>query len=270
VLETVSHRSRTTSGHGRLRDGGVGVAALVAAGAVWRLFVARPLEQLSDENDRLVHDLSSSLEELSRSRARLVTVADSERRRIERDLHDGAQQRLVAIQIHLALLREQLEDEAPERAVALRGIEDDVELATEEVRALAHGIYPPLLTERGLAEALRAAARTAPLPTTVRVGAVGRYGPQVESTVYFTCMEALQNAAKHADGASGVTIDVSDDGRLRFAVCDDGAGFALAEHPREGSGLANLHDRLAAVGGEIVIESVPGSGTRVAGAIPLR
>ncbi len=245
------------------------IGAVVAAGAVWRLFVSRSLERLTDENDRLVHDLSASLDELSQSRARLVTVADGERRRIERDLHDGAQQRLVAIQIHLALLRERLEDDAPESAAALQGIEDDVELATEEVRALAHGIYPPLLTERGLAEALQAAARSAPLPTSVRIAAIGRYDPEVESTVYFACMEALQNAAKHAGGASGVTIEVSDNGRLRFEVRDDGAGFAPGRMPSDGSGLANLHDRLAAVGGEIAIESSPGDGTRVAGVIPV-
>ena len=210
------------------------------------------------------------LRDLSDSRARLITVADDERRRIERDLHDGAQQRLVALQIRLALLREQIAPTAPEGAAALRRFEGEIELASEEVRALAHGIYPPQLTERGLAYALRAAARSAPLPTTVRIEHVGRYGPAVESTVYFACMEALQNAAKHAHGASGVTISLTENGRLRFEVRDDGPGFAPDEHAHDGSGLANLRDRLAAVGGELEIRSAPGDGTRVAGVIPVR
>lgn len=270
LLDTAWHRSRTHR-RTRYRDGAFGVAALVVTGAVWHRFVARSIERLARENDRLVHDLSASLHELSQSRARLVTVADGERRRIERDLHDGAQQRLVAIQIHLALLRERIEHDAPESAAALHGIEDDVELATEEVRALAHGIYPPLLTERGLKEALEAAARSAPLPTTVWMADIGRYGPDVESAVYFSCMEALQNAVKHAEGASAITIEVSDDGRLRFEVRDDGAGFARdGSSEREGNGLANLRDRLAAIGGSITVDSRPGAGTRVAGVVPVR
>jgi signal transduction histidine kinase len=270
LLDAGSHHSRAHR-HRRHHDGGArAVGFAFAAFAVWRVLVARPRARLAVENDRLVHDLSASRHELLDSRARLVTVADGERRRIERDLHDGAQQRLVAIQIRLALLREQLEQEAPARAVTVRRLEDDVETATEEVRALAHGIYPPLLSERGLTEALRAAARSAPLPTTVHMDHVGRYSADVESTVYFACMEALQNAAKHAEGATRVTIAVADNGRLRFEVRDDGVGFATGGRAYDGDGLANLHDRLAAVGGELEVDSVPGDGTCVAGAIPLR
>jgi signal transduction histidine kinase len=219
--------------------------------------------RVARENEQLVRELSDS-------RARVLTVADHERKRIERDLHDGAQQRLVALQIRLGLLREQIEPEAPESAAALRRFEGEVETAAEEVRALAHGIYPPQLTERGLGDALRSAARGAALPTTVRAEHVGRYDPAVESTVYFACMEALQNAAKHAHGATRVTIEVSENGGLRFEVRDDGPGFAPGGHAPDGSGLANLRDRLAAVGGELEIRSAPGDGTRVAGIIPMR
>jgi signal transduction histidine kinase len=231
--------------------------ALVRAAAAYALVAL--------ENDRLAHDLDASLRELSDSRTRMLSAADRERRRIERDLHDGAQQRLVALQINLALLRDRI---APRESEALRALEREVGAASAEMRALAHGIYPPLLTERGLAEALRAAARLAPLPTTVAAGDVRRYGPEVERTVYFACMEALQNAAKHANGATGVTITVSERDRLRFEVRDDGAGFAPGRGG--GAGLANLRERLASVGGVLDVASVPGGGTCVAGAIPLR
>ena len=251
---------RDAEGHATAR--GALIAAAVTGGALCARAIAA-YARVARENEQLVRELSSS-------RARLLTVADHERKRIERDLHDGAQQRLVALQIRLALLREQIEPDAPESAAALRRFEGEIETASEEVRALAHGIYPPQLTERGLTHALRAAARGAPLPTTVRTEHVGRYGPAVESTVYFACMEALQNTAKHAHGATGVTIDVCENGRLRFEVRDDGAGFAPGEHAHDGSGLANLRDRLAAVGGELEIRSAPGDGTRVAGTIPVR
>jgi signal transduction histidine kinase len=245
-----------------LLAGALAGGALCAGTIAW-VRAAHAYARVARENEQLVRELSAS-------RARVLTVADHERRRIERDLHDGAQQRLVALQIRLALLREQIEPEAPESAAALRRFEGEIETASEEVRALAHGIYPPQLTERGLAHALRSAARGAPLPTTVHTEHIGRYGPAVESTVYFACMEALQNAAKHAHGATGVTIDVCENGRLRFEVRDDGPGFAPRERARDGSGLANLRDRLAAVGGELEIRSAPGDGTRVAGVIPVR
>jgi signal transduction histidine kinase len=264
MLATAPTHRDSADGHatarGALLAGAVAGGAL-CAGALACARAAAAYARVAREKEQLVRELSDS-------RARLVTIADHERRRIERDLHDGAQQRLVALQIRLALLREQIEPDAPASAAALRGFEGEIETASEEVRALAHGIYPPQLTERGLAHALRAAARAAPLPTTVRTEHVGRYDPAVESTVYFACMEALQTAAKHAHGASGVAISVTENGRLRFEVRDDGPGFSPAEHAHDGSGLANLRDRLAAVGGELEIRSAPGAGTRVAGVIP--
>jgi signal transduction histidine kinase len=219
------------------------------------------------ENDRLVGQLRTSLDELSMSRARIVAVGDRERRRIERDLHDGAQQRLVALRVRLALVAERLERDAPGSAEAIHQLEGQVEETIDDVRSFARGIYPSLLAERGLTEALRAAGRSAPVPTIVDAASIGRYPPEIEATVYFSCMEALQNAAKHAPGATGVTISLSHDPHLRFSVSDDGAGFDTA-HTNGGTGLTNLRDRLAAVGGQLRVESRPGKGTRVSGVIP--
>jgi signal transduction histidine kinase len=219
------------------------------------------------ENERLVARLQKSLEELAGSRRRIASVADRERRKIERDLHDGAQQRLVALRIKLELIAERLDDDDPQSAAALRKLEVDVDGTIDEVRSFARGIYPPLLAERGLGEALRAAGRNAPIATRVDAGSIGRHKPEIEATVYFACMEALQNAAKHADGASGVTITLSENPALHFEVHDDGHGFT-ATNVVNGNGLTNLRDRMAAIGGEVEVRSVPGEGTTVIGVLP--
>jgi signal transduction histidine kinase len=219
------------------------------------------------ENDRLIGQLRGSLEELSESRARVVAVGDRERRRIERDLHDGAQQRLVALRVRLGLVADRIEGNSPAGAEAVRALEGAVDETLDEVRSFARGIYPALLAERGLSEALRAVGRSAQIPTIVDAAAIGRYAPEVEATVYFACTEALQNAAKHAEGASGVTIVLAHNPHLRFEVSDDGGGF----DPRTvapGAGITNLRDRLAAVGGELHVDSTPGRGTRISGVIP--
>jgi signal transduction histidine kinase len=220
------------------------------------------------ENGRLVDRLQSSLRELSDSRVRIVSVADRERRKIERDLHDTAQQRLVALRVKLELAAEQIEADAPDGASAIRALEGDVEEAIEEVRRFARGIYPSLLQERGLTEALAAAGRSAPLPTMVDAAGIGRYAPEIESTVYFACTEALQNATKHARNATAVVIRVRTNARVEFEVRDDGDGFDAAKTPY-GTGLSSLHDRVAAVGGELMVESLPGRGTRVSGTVPV-
>jgi signal transduction histidine kinase len=219
------------------------------------------------ENDRLVGQLRASLDELSESRARIVAVADRERRRIERDLHDGAQQRLVALRVRLGLVAERLDKESPGSAATIREVEEQVDQTIDDVRSFARGIYPSLLAERGLTEALRAAGRNAPVPTVVDAPAIGRYPPEIEATVYFSCMEALQNAAKHAHTATGVTITLTHNPHLRFEVRDDGDGFDPTEVD-SGSGITNLGDRLAAVGGALHVESAPGHGTVVSGVIP--
>ncbi len=219
------------------------------------------------ENERLVGRLETSLHELSASRARIVAIAAEERRAIERDLHDGAQQHLVALRIKLALTAEHLDRDSTDGGRAVRALQPEVDATIDLVRSFAHGVYPPLLAERGLGEALRAAARTAPLPTVVDAANVDRHPPEVEATVYFACMEALQNVAKHARGASTVSVVVAQDPGLRFEVRDDGPGFEV-EHAGGGAGLTNLRDRLEAVGGRLSIRSAPGAGTHVCGFIP--
>ena len=150
----------------------------------------------------------------------------------------------------------------------LRALGSDVEDALDEVRSLARGIYPAALADRGLVEALRAAALRSVLPTTVLAAGVGRYPREIESAAYFCCLEAMQNAAKHAQDATAVVVDLSDDGDLRFEVRDDGAGFdPLAV--TGGVGFTSMRDRVAAAGGEVAIQSRPGHGTRVTATIPL-
>jgi PAS domain S-box-containing protein len=218
------------------------------------------------ENMRLDAELRFSLRELRESRARILSAVDFERQRIERDLHDGAQQRLVALRVALEMVTEQVEDD-PRRALELlEKLAGDVESTLDEVRSLARGVYPPLLADHGIGEALRMAARTSPLPTSVRSRGVGRYSQQIESAVYFCCLEALQNAAKHS-GARSATVSLSAGDELRFEVEDDGDGFAK---PRPGgSGLHHMRDRMVALGGRLTIESLPGRGTRVIGTIPV-
>jgi signal transduction histidine kinase len=220
------------------------------------------------DNQRLTAQASGLLHEVSESRARIQATADEERRRIERDLHDGAQQRLVALRIQLELEAEDAERGDAERAATLRRLGADVEEAIDEMRSLARGIYPAALADRGLADALRAAALRSPVPTTVLATGVGRYSREIETTAYFCCLEALQNAAKHAHGASAAVIELSGDGALRVEVRDDGAGFDAAS-AGDGSGLVNMRDRLSAVGGELETESSPGRGARIVITIPL-
>ncbi len=209
-------------------------------------------------------------EELQASRARIVATADAERRRIERNLHDGAQQHLVALAVNLRLARDFV-DEDPEVAAAMLG-----ELATSikdtiaELRDLAHGIYPPLLMDSGLDAALRAAASRSPLAVEVEADDVGRYPTEVEAAVYFCCLEALQNAAKHAPGAT-VRVRVwcpVDGDELCFEVVDDGPGFD-SELVRRGHGFINMSDRLGAIGGQIEWASEPGRGAQVSGRVPV-
>jgi signal transduction histidine kinase len=232
---------------------------------------------LALNNVRLGSALEASLDELQlqadelrASRSRVVSAADAERRRIERDLHDGAQQHLVALAVNLRLARELAESDPVGARAVLEQLAGDVHGALEEIRDLAHGIYPQLLVDRGLSEGLRAAVSRAPVRARLETGAIGRYGPDVEATVYFCCLEALQNVGKHAGCHARATLRVWEErGGLRFEVADDGAGFDPGSEPR-GSGLSNMSDRLGALGGRLSVVSAPGDGTRVAGAVPLR
>ena len=230
-----------------------GVSGIVLAG--WR-------------HERLTADLGDAMSELEDSRRRIAEAADMERVRIQRDLHDGAQQRLVALRIRLGLAEELLGTDPGAGARAVHELGDEADRAVEDLRSLAQGVYPPLLTSYGLADALRSVARQAPLRVHVVAVGVTRHPVELESAVYFTCVEALQNALKHAGGATAVWIKLSETrNRLRFEVRDDGPGFTLDDH--DGRGIANMHDRIEAIGGDLKVESHPGHGTRVSGSVLL-
>jgi signal transduction histidine kinase len=211
--------------------------------------------------------LSAKAQALQESRARLVAATDRERRRIERNLHDGAQQRLVAAAVQLRVLDRLLTTRPDQTRALVAQLAEDLHDAGTELRDLAHGIYPPQLTEHGLAAALRDAALRCPLPTTVHTDGVGRYPPEIEISVYFCCLEALQNATKHAGDHATVTIDLHDRDGLSFDVHDTGRGCKPAAI-HAGHGFTNMADRLGALGGTITIHAQPGTGIHLHGHIP--
>ena len=201
--------------------------------------------------------------ELRDSRRRLLDAGTTERRRIQRDLHDSAQQRLVALRVHLELAAADL-DGPPESRAALRGLGAEVDEALAEVRRVASGLYPLVLERHGVVPALRSACAHARLPIRFVDEGVGRHSATIESTLYFCCLEAVQNAAKHAGPDAEATVRLgSCDVGVWFCVEDDGVGFAYP--PEHGTGLAGLEDRVAALGGTLDIETAPGRGTRVTG-----
>lgn len=230
---------------------------------------------LALHNVRLDSALQASLVELEErnaelqaSRTRIVSSADESRRQIERDLHDGVQQHLVALAVKLRVALDLRATEPVRAASLLDEVHTDIDAALAELRELAHGIYPPMLRDRGLAEALRSAALRAPMPTTVEADGVGRYPSGLEAAVYFCCTEAMQNAGKHAgtDARAVITLAV-DAGRLTFSVVDDGSGFEAVG--AGGQGFVNMRDRLGALGGGLAIMSARGQGTTVQGWVPL-
>jgi signal transduction histidine kinase len=200
-------------------------------------------------------------DEMRAARFRILAGVEAERRSLERDLHDGAQQHLIALRVKVALMAEGDPGDA-ERVLA--ELTEDVDATLDEVRALAQGIYPPLLRAEGLTGALHAAARRSPIPASVHCTG-GRYPVEVESAIYFCCLEALQNAGKHTGPGARVTIRVSSsDGVIRFSVEDTGEGFDVRA-ARAGMGIANMTERMAAVGGDIRVVSHPRRGTVVSG-----
>jgi signal transduction histidine kinase len=236
------------------------------AEVVRRLAVVLRNRALDEALAVTLDDLRRANTDLQASRARLVSTADAERRRIERDLHDGAQQHLVAIAVGLRLVRDGATD--PADVELLDELDHGVRESIAALRDLAHGIYPPLLRDAGLPDALRAAATRSPQPVEVRAGAVGRHPEPVEAAVYFCCLEALQNAAKHAPGAPVLLTLGVRDGALGFEVADRGPGFDTAR-VAPGAGRQNMADRLGAVGGSVRWSSEPGRGTTVTGSVPV-
>jgi len=243
------------------------------------LSVAMPAsDPMNPSKERLVRDLAAQaglvlrnvrlIQDLRASRQRLVAAQDEERRKLERDLHDGAQQQLVALAVQLKLARTMLDRDPPSVGGMLDTLQTSAADALVGLRDLARGIYPQLLADRGLAAALEAQATKSAIPTTVRGEGVERYPREVEAAVYFTCLEALNNVAKYAEASRATVSLAQTNGTLAFTVTDDGVGFDPAE-VEHGTGLQGMVDRLEAIGGDVRVRSTPGEGTTILGRVPV-
>ena len=222
-------------------------------------------EVVAQENLRLDAELQARLVELRESRARIVEAGYAERRRVERDLHDGAQQRLVALALDLRMTRTKLDDDPAAAAELLEGATRELAAATEELRELARGLHPPVLTDRGLVAAVEALATRSPVPITVEANDGERAPASAEAAAYFVVSEALTNVARHAQAEHALVRVDRADGQLRVEIRDDGRGGADSNG---GSGLRGLSDRVAALDGSLEVESRPGRGTVVRAVIP--
>jgi signal transduction histidine kinase len=238
----------------------------------------RPGEPVSATERALVDDLAAQaglvlrnvrlIEELRASRRRIVAAQDERAKKLERDIHDGAQQQLVALAVKQRIAASLVGKDDEKLRTMLEGLQAETTDALENLRDLARGIYPPLLADKGLAEALAAQARKASIPVHVESDGIGRYPQEIESALYFCCLEALQNVAKYAN-ATRVEVRLSESAdELAFEVRDDGQGFD-ASSARRGSGLQGMADRLEAVGGRLEVSSSSGAGTRVIGRVPV-
>jgi signal transduction histidine kinase len=234
-------------------------------------------DPMNPSKEKLIRDLASQaglvlrnvrlIEELRASRRRIVTTQDLRAKTLERNIHDGAQQQLVALAVKLRLA-EGIARKDPERTASmLSDLQSEANDALENLRDLARGIYPPLLADKGLSAALEAQARKSPVPVDVRADGVDRYPPEVESAIYFCTLEALQNIAKYAE-ASLASVELSqEDGHLTFRVSDDGRGFDATTRSY-GTGLQGMADRLDSIGGTLEVNSSPGGGTTIVGRVP--
>jgi signal transduction histidine kinase len=234
-------------------------------------------DPMNPTKEQLVHDLAAQaglvlrnarlIEDLRDSRRRLVAAQDEERRKLERNIHDGAQQQLVALAVKLRLAEQLVDRDAQAARTMLAQLQGETHDALEDLRDLARGIYPPLLADKGLLAALEAQARKSSIPIAVQADGVGRLGQDVEAAVYFSCLEALQNVAKYAEATRAAVQLTDGDGTLGFVVSDDGRGFDPSE-TSYGTGLQGIADRLAALGGRLDVDSEPGHGTELRGTIP--
>ena len=236
-----------------------------------------PAEPLSKTGEQLVLDLASQaglvlrnvrlVEDLQESRRRIVTAQDERARKLERDIHDGAQQQLVALSVKMRLVDQLLDSDGAKAHALVEQVQADTTDALETLRELARGIYPPLLADKGLVAALEAQVRKVAIPARVHADGIGRFDRDVEAGVYFCVLEALNNVSKYA-AATQVDIRLSNGaGELAFEVGDDGVGFDTSAG-RTGTGLQGMADRLSALGGTLEVRSAPGSGTVVLGSIP--
>ncbi len=224
--------------------------------------------QLDTALQTTLDEVRKQADELRESRARVVASGDAERRRVERNLHDGAQQHLVALAVNLRLAKDIIVDDQEAGMEMLDQLAGEVQETIQELRELAHGIYPPLLVDSGLVEALRAAANRNPLPVDISADGIGRYPSETEAAVYFCCLEALQNAAKHAPDARVDLHLWEESGGLLFTVADNGPGFD-PQTAQRGHGYINMADRLGAIGGTVRWDSEVGKGSQVRGSVPL-
>jgi signal transduction histidine kinase len=251
-------------------------APVVAGGRVWGLVLVASAGALGEDAEHrlagfaelvaLALESADARAQLNASRARILDAGLTERRRLERNLHDGAQQRLVALAIQLRMLERRLDDPATAQPL-LHNAAEELEQALEELRELARGLHPAVLADRGLAPALETLASRAPLPVSVEGVPDERLGEPVEAAVYFVVAESLTNAVKHA-GASELRVRMATaGGELRVEIADDGRGGA---DPGTGTGLRGLADRVEALGGRLALDSPPGAGTVVRAALPLR
>jgi signal transduction histidine kinase len=237
-----------------------------------------PGDPITPAEDKLLTDVASQaglvlrnvrlIEDLRASRQRLVAAQDEERRRLERNIHDGAQQELVALAIKANLARSLVGRDEAKEGELLDQLKSDAQQALENLRDLARGIYPPLLADQGLVAALTAQARKSSVPVSVEADGVGRFSQDAEAAVYFCTLEALQNVAKYAKATRATVHLRREDGHLAVEVVDDGVGF----DPKAkgfGTGMQGMADRLAALGGELVVISSPGEGTSITGRVPV-
>lgn len=245
----------------------IAVAQLVERAEVQTTRANAAAAELQDVNATLEARVAAQVEEIRVSRARIVAVAANERRRMERDLHDGAQQYLTLAGLQLARLASVIDSDPVQTRVRMAETRSTLEIAQTELRNLAHGIYPEALEAEGVAQALREAAARSPVTVVVECDGIGRLPREAEAALYFCCVEALQNVSKYAgDGATATVSLTRHDRRVEFTVTDDGVGFDTESH---GQGQTNMRDRMGALGGDITIISAPGAGTRVSGWVPV-